>query len=181
MRARIDHLLIAVPDIEAATRFWTEVIGLHVSGEYTVEIHDGSHVYCRVLEGEGHDFTIVLGQGVEEWSEYTRKMTANGPVLHHIATAVADIDAATAELKAKGVPLMSDRPVEAEGLRQIFTQRIPATGVVHEIIQRTDGRRGFASDNIRELVHQSLEHLPEPEAERHHRALDRAGAAAPVA
>lgn len=162
MGVRIDHLLIAVPDLEAASRFWTEAIGLRRADDYTVEIHDGSHVNCRVLEGDGNDFTIVLGQGVEPWSEFTRKMTANGPVLHHIATAVDDLDAKAAELKAKGVPLMSEEPVESGDLRQLFTRRIPETGVVHEMIQRVGGRRGFASDNIRELVHQSLAHLQEP-------------------
>ena len=162
MRAKIDHMLIAVPDMEAATHFWTYVIGLRQADDYTVEIQDGSHVYCRVLEGEGNDFTIVLGQAVEPWSEYARKMTANGAMLHHVATAVDDIDVAAAELKAKGVPLMSEQPVVSEGLRQIFTKRIPETGVVHEVIQRVGGRRGFASDNIRDLVHQSLANLPEP-------------------
>ena len=93
MLDRIDHVGVAVEDLDAALKLYEGAFGMPLVHRETVTEQGVEAVLLDV--GEGHvELLSPLGEDTPVGKFLARK----GPGLHHVAYAVADIDAALAEL-----------------------------------------------------------------------------------
>ncbi|WP_210491388.1 methylmalonyl-CoA epimerase [Patulibacter sp. SYSU D01012] len=102
---RIDHIGIAVDDLEGQIAHYRDVLGLPLVHRETVESQGVEAVLFDV--GENHvELIAPLGPdtGVAKF------LAKNGPGLHHVAYQTTDIVAALATLKERGVQLIDEEP-----------------------------------------------------------------------
>ena len=128
---RINHLAIAVPDIDAALSFYRDALGLPLQGIDVVE-REGVKVAFLPL-GESH---IELVEPIRNDTGIAKWMSKHGQGLHHLCVEVTDITAALARLQAKGVELINPQPVMREnGTRYAFIHPRSAFGVLVELYE----------------------------------------------
>ena len=129
---RLDHLGIAVADMTVAIRAY-EALGFSVSATHEVPSEKVKTAFLSL--GESH---IELLEPTEPGSVIARFLEKRSG-LHHICVLVDDIDAALAELKARGVALIDERPrVGAGGCRVAFVHPKAAAGVLLELKQEVE-------------------------------------------
>lgn len=145
----IDHIAIAVRELEPAIAFYTEVLGFTLVRRLKIV---GKRTGMISAEMEHHGLKFVLCQGTEPESQVSRLIENFGPGVAHIALAVDDIHSSTDRLKAQGMEF-DTTIIDGAGLKQIFSKRDPNSGMSFEIIQRT-GEVGFLDDNVQELFAQ---------------------------
>tara|TARA_Y100000592_G_scaffold86552_1_gene140006 strand:+ start:4531 stop:5088 length:558 start_codon:yes stop_codon:yes gene_type:complete len=98
------------------------------------------HAPPEIFVSDGPKGSIV-GDWVEE----------NGPGVHHIAYEVEDVEKKMKEWMSLGyAEFYSERPLQCEGLIQVFTKPSELTGVIYELINRTG--KGFCEDNVKGLM-----------------------------
>ena len=115
----------------AAARVFYEALGLRITHEETV-----AHEQVRTAMLPVGDSRIELIEPLEENSTVGRFLKKRGPGLHHVALHVEDIAATLADLKARGVCLISDKvQVGAGGHLYFFVHPSSAGGVLLEICQ----------------------------------------------
>ena len=131
MKAILDHVGIAVRDVEAALGFYRDALGLKVAG-----VEDVGSQRVRAHFVAVGDATLELLEGTAADSAITKYVEKRGPGLHHITLRVDDISAALAQLKARGVRLIDEqaRP-GAEGALVAFIHPSSAHGVLVELKQ----------------------------------------------
>jgi methylmalonyl-CoA/ethylmalonyl-CoA epimerase len=128
--ATIDHLGIAVKSLAAAKTFYS-LLGLEISEEETVE---QEQVRLAMVKLGGS--RIELLEPLDEDSPVGHFLLQRGEGLHHVALRVDDIEARLAELKSKGVRLVSDKvQTGAGGHLYFFIHPSSAGGVLLEICQ----------------------------------------------
>jgi len=146
---RIDHVALAVVDLEEAVALFRDVLGFelkrrrHISGKL-------SGMLSAEMEGNGMRF--VLCQGTEPESQVAQLVANFGPGVAHIALEVDDVDAAVDDLKARGLAF-DTTVIRGPGLTQAFSTRCMNTGMSFEIIRR-DGEEGFLDSNVQALFDQ---------------------------
>ncbi len=129
---KIDHLGIAVNNIQTARRFY-ETLGLSVAQEETVD-----HEQVRIAMIPLGESRIELLEPTSDNSAVGRFLKKRGEGLHHVALHVDDIAATLKALKAKGVRLVSEElQVGAGGHLYFFVHPASAGGVLLEICQDT--------------------------------------------
>ncbi|HWQ22343.1 MAG TPA: methylmalonyl-CoA epimerase, partial [Clostridia bacterium] len=101
----IDHIGIAVSNIQESLSFWQASLGIEPHG--VEEIADRKLRTAFLPVG---DTNIELLEATGPESTIAKFIEKRGEGLHHIAIRVDDIDAALAELKAKGVQLIDETP-----------------------------------------------------------------------
>lgn len=135
MFRRIDHIGIAVEDIEASLALWRDSLQLDVAHREIVEEQGVEAVLLDV--GENHvELLAPLGPD----TPVGRFIAKKGTGMHHIAYQVADIDATLATLKAAGLPLIDEQPrVGIRGSRVAFLHPRGTGGVLSEIVEPAAG------------------------------------------
>ena len=134
MIEKVDHIGIAVPDLEAALATYRDVLGLDFKGYETVEEQK-----VRVAKLKGGDDTIELLEPTEDDSPIGRFLAKRGPGIHHICLAVDDIEATLARFKEKGLRLIDEEPkIGAGGHRIAFVHPASAGGVLIELSEKVD-------------------------------------------
>lgn len=131
----LDHIGVAVPDIEAALPFWRDVLRLPVAPP-----EDLPHLGLRIAK-------IRIGEGRLELVQPLRPDTAiagflakRGPGLHHVCFRVADVAAAGARLAAQGYRALSAAPERgADGCLVLFFHPKQTGGVLVELSQPPAG------------------------------------------
>lgn len=126
---KIDHLGIAVPKADdAASTF--EALGFRVEASHDVPTEKVRTVFMPV--GESHLELLEPTDASSVIAKFLEKRSG----LHHICVLVDDIEAALAELKARGVRLIDETPrVGAGGCRVAFVHPKSAAGVLLELKQ----------------------------------------------
>ena len=105
MKATIDHIGIAVSDLDASLAFFRDALGLEIEAP---EVIASQRVRAHFIPaGEA---TFELLEATADDSPIARFVARRGPGLHHVALRVADIVAALAELKSRGVRLIDETP-----------------------------------------------------------------------
>ena len=105
MKATIDHIGIAVGNLEDSLRFFRDALGLELDPPEDVP---SQRVRAHFLQaGEA---AVELVEPTADDSPIAKFIAKRGPGLHHVALRVDDIVAALAELKAKGVRLIDEVP-----------------------------------------------------------------------
>ena len=135
---RVEHVAIAVNSLRQSIDLLRDTFGLPL--EYEEQI--GQTRLAMLPVGETY-IELLEGQGPE--SGVTRWMQEKGPGLFHICFEVEDIDAALAELKAKGVKLRDETPRPGHGGSRIAFIDPAATGnVLIELAQLPAGHGAHA-------------------------------------
>lgn len=105
MKARLDHVGIAVADIKEALTFYRDALGLEIEAPEEVT---SQRVRAHFIPtGEA---ALELLEATAEDSPIAKYVANRGPGLHHITLRVDDIAAALAQLKARGVRLIDETP-----------------------------------------------------------------------
>lgn len=130
---RIDHLGIAVRDLDKARMFY-ELLGMQVGASETV-----SHEQVRVAMIQAGESRIELLEPMGEDSVVGRFLDRRGEGLHHVALQVDDIADVFAEMKAAGMRLVSDElNIGAGGQLYFFVHPSSTGGVLMEICQSAE-------------------------------------------
>lgn len=131
MLNKIHHLGIAVKDIESGLALYGDALGLACAHTETVAAQKVKTAMLPVGETR-----IELLEPTEADSPVGKFLESKGPGIHHIAFEVADIEAALADLKAKGVPLIDQTPrTGVGGARVAFLHPKGTQGVLLELVQ----------------------------------------------
>lgn len=123
---RVDHIGIAVKNLEESKKFYTEVLGLKVHGEDEV-VEQQKVKVCFIPSG---DSEIELLESTSPEGPIAKFIEKNGEGIQHIALYVDDLNAALAELKEKGVRLIDESPRYGAGGKNIAFIHPKATGGV---------------------------------------------------
>ena len=124
---KIDHLGIAVKNLAAAVQAY-ESLGFAVDTTHEVPTEKVRAAFLPV--GESH---LELLEPTDPASVIARFLEKRSG-LQHVCVLVEDIDAALAELKARGVPILDETPrVGAGGCRVAFVHPRGAAGVLLEL------------------------------------------------
>ncbi|MFY9630835.1 MAG: methylmalonyl-CoA epimerase [Candidatus Cybelea sp.] len=127
----IDHVAIVVKDLEATLRLYTETLGFK---EVYREIIFDQGVEAVGLEAGPSVIELLLP--LDENSAIARYRGDSATKLHHTAYRVADIEAALAEFKAKGVRLIDEHARRgAHGSLIAFLHPKATGGVLIELCQ----------------------------------------------
>ncbi|HEX5473189.1 MAG TPA: methylmalonyl-CoA epimerase [Vicinamibacterales bacterium] len=131
MKASLDHIGIAVADLEQALAFYRDALGLEIEAPEEVP---SQHVRVRFVELGGAKLELLEPTGAE--STLAKALTKRGPGLHHLTLRVDDLAAALARLKGRGVRLIDDAPRPgAHGSLVAFIHPASAHGVLVELMQ----------------------------------------------
>ncbi len=131
MIKRIDHIAIAVNDIDDVVRFYTDTLKLDLSG---VEVVTGQKAKVGFLKiGESN---IELVQPASDDSPLVKFLETRGPGIHHICFEVEDIQKEVEELKKQGVRMIDETPRPgAHNTRVAFIHPKSSGGVLIELNQ----------------------------------------------
>jgi methylmalonyl-CoA epimerase len=131
MKATLDHVGIAVKDLDAALAFYRDALGLHVDVPEEVASQRVRAHFVPVGEP-----SLELLEATASDSAIAKYVEKRGPGLHHITLRVDDIAAALDQLKARGVRLVDEQPRPgAEGALVAFIHPSAAHGVLVELKQ----------------------------------------------
>jgi methylmalonyl-CoA epimerase len=127
----LDHVGIAVQNVEHALAFYRDALGLDVHGTEDVL---SQRVRAHFIPTGGSSLELL--EGTSSDSAISKYIERRGPGLHHITLRVEDIGAALAQLKARGVRLIDEAPRPgAEGALVAFIHPSAAHGVLVELKQ----------------------------------------------
>lgn len=132
MKAWLDHVGIAVADVDAALGFYRDALGLEVEpAEEVAEQRVRAHF---IPVG---DAALELLEATAPDSPIARYLEKRGPGIHHVTLRVENIRAALTQLEARGVRLIDKTPRQgAEGALVAFIHPSAAQGVLVELKQR---------------------------------------------
>ena len=135
MTIEIDHLGIAVRNIDEGLLFYQGLLGMPLAGRENV---DGERVNVAMLPaGAGKDAPrIELLEATGDDSAIARFIDKRGPGLHHIALRVDDLQSAVEHLTAAGARLVNELREGAAGHKYVFVHPASTGGVLLELIQK---------------------------------------------
>ena len=133
----VDHVGLAVPDLDAAIAFHTEVLGLELLHR---EVNEEQGVVEAMLAPAGaaaQDAQIQLLAPLREDSPLSAFLDRSGPGLQQLAYRVGDVDRAATALRANGLRLLFDTSRRGTGGSRInFVHPKDAGGVLIELVER---------------------------------------------
>ena len=128
---RIDHIGIAVNDLDAAVKLYGGSFDMAEQHRETVEEQGVEALLLEV--GEGH---IELIKPLSEDSGVAKFIAKNGEGMHHVAYQVDDIDAALEKVREAGLRLIDEKPrTGIRGSRVAFLHPKSTGGVLTEIVE----------------------------------------------
>ena len=131
MITRLDHIAIAVSEIDEAIRRFGEDLGLEFKG---IEDVEGAQTRTAFFPVSGTQIELIhplRGQG-----PVAQSLAKRGPGLHHICFETDDIESDMERLRQKGYRLLSDTPqAGAHGTRVVFIHPKSAGGVLIELAE----------------------------------------------
>ena len=131
MFGRIDHIGVAVSDLDAAIELHTSAYGMELVHRETVESQGVEAVLLDVVENH-----VELLAPLSEETPVGKFLAKRGPGLHHVAYQVTDIDAALAELREAGVRMIDEQPrTGIRSSRVAFLHPSASGGVLTELVE----------------------------------------------
>jgi methylmalonyl-CoA/ethylmalonyl-CoA epimerase len=135
----VDHVGIAVPDLDAAIAWYAATFGLVATHE---EVNEEQGVREAMLSAPGDTAgaAVQLLAPLRPDSAIGRFIDRNGPGIQQMAYRVADIEATSAALRANGVRLLYDEPRRGTADSRInFVHPKDAGGVLVELVEPAAG------------------------------------------
>lgn len=131
MFKRIDHIGVAVKDIEDSLHIFKDILGMEYSGEEVVNEQDVKVAFFPVGESE-----IELLESTSPEGTIAKYIEKKGEGIHHIAFEVEDLDAILEDLQKKGVRLIDREPrYGAGGARIAFLHPKSTNGILVELCE----------------------------------------------
>jgi methylmalonyl-CoA/ethylmalonyl-CoA epimerase len=128
----IDHIGIAVQNLDESLKFWEGALGVKCTGVETVEDQKVKTAFLPIKESE-----VELLEATSPDSPIAKFIEKRGEGIHHIAIRVDNLGAALEELKGKGVRLIDETPRSGAGGAMIAFVHPKATGgILLELSQR---------------------------------------------
>lgn len=130
---KLDHLVLAVRDLQRAAEAWAAALGLHAEPPYQPE---GSHLHLARLALDPEGAFLELAQATTADHRLARFIDHRGEGMFSISLQVDDLDAAVATLRARGLPVSDPEAGAWPGTRLARIPRASAHGVAVQLIQR---------------------------------------------
>jgi methylmalonyl-CoA/ethylmalonyl-CoA epimerase len=147
---RIDHVGVAVPDLDAAVAWYEQTLGmrcLHREVNQEQGVREAM-MACEPAAGgglAGPGGLVQLLAPVSPESAVARFLDRQGPGLHHVAYAVDDVEAESARLRGLGLRLLYESARKGTaGSRINFVHPKDAGGVLVELVERPSPAEGRA-------------------------------------
>ena len=138
MLTRIDHVGLAVRDLDQAIAFYARTFDVHVVHE---EVNEEQGVREAMLAVGDSGSCIQLLAPLRPDSPIGKFLERSGEGVQQVAYGVDDIDAVTADLRGRGVRLLYDKAKRGTaGSRVNFVHPKDAMGVLVELVQAAPGR-----------------------------------------
>jgi methylmalonyl-CoA/ethylmalonyl-CoA epimerase len=129
--ARIDHIGVAVEDIDAAVELYNGKFDMREEHRETVESQGVEAVLLEI--GEGH---VELLRPLSDDTVVGKWLAKNGPGIHHVAYQTDDIDSALGAVRDAGIRLIDEQPrVGIRGARVAFLHPKSTGGVLTELVE----------------------------------------------
>ena len=127
----IDHVVVAVKDLDAAVKNYETLYGVEVSERREAPAAGMKMAFFRFA-----DSFMELVSNIDDQGPIAKRLAEKGEGVHLIAMQVDDIDKAVADLRDKGIRLVGDpgpgHPVQG----QVFVHPSVTGGVLTQIVQR---------------------------------------------
>lgn len=131
MLEKLDHIGIAVKDIDQAMKLYREAFGIEPD-----LVYESSYTKAKIAFFPVGDVRIELIQPVNPQSVVGRFLEKKGEGIHHVSYRVKDVDRSLAELEMKGVQLIDKKSRNVrENERVAFLHPKSTNGVLVELIQ----------------------------------------------
>jgi len=132
---RIDHIGVAVEDLDEAVSLYRERLGMPEQHRETVEEQGVEAVLLEI--GEGH---VELLSPLSPETAVGKFLEKRGPGLHHVAYRTDDIDAALQTAREAGLRLIDEEPrIGIRNSRVAFVHPKSTGGVLTELVQPAEG------------------------------------------
>jgi methylmalonyl-CoA/ethylmalonyl-CoA epimerase len=131
----IDHVGVAVDDLEAAVALYSEKLGMPIQHRETVEEQGVEAVLLGV--GESH---VELLSPLGDETPVGRFLAKKGPGMHHTAYRCADVAGAIEQCRSRGLRMIDEEP--RRGIRDslvAFVHPVSTGGVLTELVQPAAG------------------------------------------
>jgi len=129
---KIDHIGIAVKNLEEALNFYENILGLKSAGFEIVEEQKVKVAFLPIGDTE-----VELLESTEEDGPIARYIAKNGEGVQHIAYRVDDIEKAIEDMKEKGIRMIDEKSrYGAGGAKIAFCHPKSTHGVLIELCQR---------------------------------------------
>jgi methylmalonyl-CoA/ethylmalonyl-CoA epimerase len=136
--SKIDHVGIAVPDLDEAIAFYRDTFGIMSVHEETNE--DQGVREAMLAVGDGSTMIQLLAPLTEE-STIAKFIGRNGPGVQQVAYTVDDVEAVSATLRERGLRLLYDEPRRGTSNSRVnFVHPKDAGGVLVELVQPAEPR-----------------------------------------
>ena len=137
---RVDHIVIAVDDLDLATTTLQSRFGFH-----EVAMAGAARPGICTLAAGGVTLVLVGPQASPSVADYLER---HGSGVQHVSVEVLNAGFARACLADAGTPLLTDVLVDGDGHEQFFAVSEPAAGIQLGFISRTGHRVGVGADNV---------------------------------
>ena len=134
MVRKVDHIGVAVSNLEEALKVYTEVLGLRLHGTEVVEEQKVRVAFMPVGDTE-----IELLESTDPEGPIAKFIEKRGEGIQHIAFRVDDIEEALEQMRQRGVRLIDEKPrYGAGGARIAFLHPKATGGVLVELCEREE-------------------------------------------
>ncbi len=132
MVRKVDHIGVAVKNLDEALNFYENILGLKAAGKEVVEEQKVTVAFLPVGDSE-----VELLESTQEDGPIAKFIEKNGEGVQHIAYKVDNIEEAIAEMKEKGIRMIDEKPrYGAGGARIAFCHPKSTFGVLIELTER---------------------------------------------
>jgi len=132
MIKKVDHIAIAVNDIDDSLKFYEGILGLKPE---KIEVVADQGVKAAILPA-GRGSEIELIQPINTTSGVAKFLEKKGEGIHHIALVVDNVDEALKQLAAKGIELIDKQPRKGFAGRVAFLHPKSTKGILIELVQK---------------------------------------------
>jgi methylmalonyl-CoA/ethylmalonyl-CoA epimerase len=129
---KINHIAIAVPDIEGALNFWRDGLGLQVDHVENVASQKAEVAFLPCGDSE-----VELVKPTVADTGVAKFLAERGGGMHHLCFEVDDIDTMLLQLKTKGVRLINEVAMQVPGRKMAFVHPKSTGGVLVELYELT--------------------------------------------
>ena len=131
MIKKVNHIAIAVKDLDQAAKFYQNTLGLSLSGVEVVAEQKTKVGFFKIGESN-----IELVQPAEPGSPLDKFLETRGPGIHHICLEVDNIETETKRLLDKGVTMIDQKPrLGAHHSKVAFIHPKSSNGVLIELVE----------------------------------------------
>ena len=128
----IDHIGIAVDNINHAGKFYTDILGLRIEGTETIPEQKVRVAFLPITDTE-----VELLESTEPDGPVAKYINQRGQGIQHIAFRVENLEEALEELKARGIRLIDQDPRIGAGKARIaFIHPKETSGILMELCER---------------------------------------------